>query len=761
MIICCTGIYTASGSNLDTYSNSHQSKNGSPKNTTQSYVANSSSKHQFFRKVKIILCVAIAGVVFFLFCLIVNRKITSYKKEQEETRRKAEEEPIRKELQEREAEQEKLRKQREPTLKDLKEKNQNSLTPQLVGLPNISNSCFLNTAIQPLLWTLPYVMNGGMNTIIAWGENQTGVTQAFGQLAKIAYQESKQENPDSSKTRDAVVKLKLELGKISSDLSSGRQEDSMLALTTMLEAIDEALEIEKHTTQKSISISGKQEVLSIKQIKYQAKIIERNVKNKQSSIASLFNSTHIEYIQCLTCYNFQYLTVKRERELKLYSSNPNNNQPITKLEEGIQGYQQAYFLKKSSFHFFCDRCKKASEMLSKQQKIMIPPNLLILDVDRFNTNNDNSSKYTHKISYPLDDLHVAGESYELIAVLLHLGDTSSFGHYISFVKNMGTDRWWKLDDSKASRVSQNVVKDLSTYNSDYGSSTPTGFIYKRKGFTNLDNLGKKTRKVRLSLIDSSLRRLDFSKSGKEWVEDEEDMGKLWSKVHKKITQALYGLVIQKLSDLKNRIQYSQEEFNHAFSQINKKFKEKEYRDQKDHPILFPILAQLLTEINQFRLYLNDPHKDKLLSSSENQNKNPRSLKDNQEWVARYKKLVNHIIENLESINNKKKDDNKEDQLIEAQDNFVPLNGAFQNKLLALKKLIIREAVREDLNQDRLANALNNQNIILAIYRAIYSGIKEKKYLEEHDDQEKLYAYLDLIDHGLRTIGYGTIDLGQE
>jgi len=51
----------------------------------------------------------------------------------------------------------------------------------------------------------------------------------------------------------------------------------------------------------------------------------------------------------------------------------------------------------------------------------------------------------------------------LFAVIVHAGKNSHSGHYISYVRNVNKNEWWKMDDARVTRASSNEVMSAEAY----------------------------------------------------------------------------------------------------------------------------------------------------------------------------------------------------------------------------------------------------------------------------------------------------------
>ncbi|XLR21624.1 hypothetical protein S83_049524 [Arachis hypogaea] len=121
--------------------------------------------------------------------------------------------------------------------------------------------------------------------------------------------------------------------------------------------------------------------------------------------------------------------------------------------------------------FKCDSCK---EEVSMEKQIMLDqtPSIATFHLKRFKTDGTYVEKIDKHVNFPLElDLQPYTIShqnnnvplkYELYAVVVHIGFSSTSGHYFSFVRS-APDTWHKLDDSKVTMVSEESVLSEEAY----------------------------------------------------------------------------------------------------------------------------------------------------------------------------------------------------------------------------------------------------------------------------------------------------------
>jgi len=116
-------------------------------------------------------------------------------------------------------------------------------------------------------------------------------------------------------------------------------------------------------------------------------------------------------------------------------------------------------------HIYCSNCKKLQGHLKKLE-IFRPPPILIVQLKRFKFSNTFRNKLTTLVEFPLYNLDLSpfvtdqqkfleeqgvNLKYDLYGIVNHYGSLS-FGHYVSIVKNLEENKWYKYDDSARMQV---------------------------------------------------------------------------------------------------------------------------------------------------------------------------------------------------------------------------------------------------------------------------------------------------------------------
>lgn len=116
-------------------------------------------------------------------------------------------------------------------------------------------------------------------------------------------------------------------------------------------------------------------------------------------------------------------------------------------------------------HIYCSNCKKLQGHLKKLE-IFRPPPILIVQLKRFKFSSTFRNKLTTLVEFPLYNLDLStfvtdqqkfleeqgiNLKYDLYGIVNHYGSLS-FGHYVSIVKNLEENKWYKYDDSARMQV---------------------------------------------------------------------------------------------------------------------------------------------------------------------------------------------------------------------------------------------------------------------------------------------------------------------
>ncbi|XP_057783867.1 ubiquitin carboxyl-terminal hydrolase 17 [Salvia miltiorrhiza] len=145
----------------------------------------------------------------------------------------------------------------------------------------------------------------------------------------------------------------------------------------------------------------------------------------------------------------------------------------------------------------CNRCK-SYEKAKKKLTVLEAPNVLTVVLKRFRSGN--FEKLSKLIRFPevlnlLPYMSGMGDKYpiyHLYAVVVHLGVMNGVysGHYVSYVKNF-QGHWFRIDDSRVSRVDLETVLSEEAYILFYARHSPRGASFVRNSNMYSDGKTKK------------------------------------------------------------------------------------------------------------------------------------------------------------------------------------------------------------------------------------------------------------------------------
>ena len=122
----------------------------------------------------------------------------------------------------------------------------------------------------------------------------------------------------------------------------------------------------------------------------------------------------------------------------------------------------------------CPVCKSLQNA-TKRLSVTVAPRILIVTIKRFDIF---GRKITKRIRYPSTfnfktfmDAHIDAKSknvgdeiYDLYGVVIHVGGSTSSGHYFAYCKNMTTDKWYECNDSHIGSItSESGVLNKEAY----------------------------------------------------------------------------------------------------------------------------------------------------------------------------------------------------------------------------------------------------------------------------------------------------------
>ncbi|KAM3327055.1 ubiquitin carboxyl-terminal hydrolase 20-like [Capsicum chacoense] len=181
-------------------------------------------------------------------------------------------------------------------------------------------------------------------------------------------------------------------------------------------------------------------------------------------VQQVFGGRLVSKLRCCNCghcSNTYEPLIDVSLEIKDANSLPSALESFTRVEK----------LDYPEIKYSCERCK---EQVSIEKQLMLynAPSVAVFHLKRFQNDGSIVQKVDKHISFPLElDLLPYTENiqsyneemkYDLYAVIVHAGSTSSSGHYYSFICAEPSE-WYKFDDSTISRAHEDLVLAEEAY----------------------------------------------------------------------------------------------------------------------------------------------------------------------------------------------------------------------------------------------------------------------------------------------------------
>ena len=327
-----------------------------------------------------------------------------------------------------------------------------------IGLNNIGNTCYINSAIQNLKNVYPltlYLLSNYINY------DQNGFTFKY---CKLIANLINQDTYKFFEPREFFSKLN-ELIPI---FRFGEQNDSNFCIIYILNLLEKETKNDKINFCKR-NINFNNEIEKNKFQEFQNKLHKR----RNSTIIKFFYGFQKDIYECQNCsynnYIFQGFSV-----LNLPIMNKDNKQ-INCLKEAIKYYQAPQYHNKER-GFYCPGCN--NNIIKTQSLIISCPEFLIINLKRIGEN----KFYSHKVDFPLNLIINENDKYEIKYELIGYIKQIEGGNSEAICKNFFDDIWYIYDDSVVTDLNnnKNIINKsnvIDLINNQITKDSPNAFLF--------------------------------------------------------------------------------------------------------------------------------------------------------------------------------------------------------------------------------------------------------------------------------------------
>ncbi|ESW30296.1 hypothetical protein PHAVU_002G141300 [Phaseolus vulgaris] len=297
------------------------------------------------------------------------------------------------------------------------------------GLSNLGNTCFLNAILQCFTHTVPLVQG-----IRACTHNFPCAGHMDRFCVICTFRDQVERSLAASGRTLSPLKFVNNLSYFSSGFRRYQQEDAHEFMQCALDKLERCFLDLKKT---DLNFEG------------------------DNLVQKVFGGRLISKLQCCSCGRtsdtYEPL-IDMSLEIENVDSLPSALESFTKVE-------------KIDANFRCDSCKEEVSM-EKQLMLDMTPSVAAFHLKRFKADGILVEKIDKHIEFPLElDLQpytISNQNndvlvkYDLYAIVVHTGFSSTSGHYFCFVRS-GPDTWHKLDDLMVTEVSGDSVLSQEAY----------------------------------------------------------------------------------------------------------------------------------------------------------------------------------------------------------------------------------------------------------------------------------------------------------
>ncbi|XP_010677233.2 ubiquitin carboxyl-terminal hydrolase 19 [Beta vulgaris subsp. vulgaris] len=309
--------------------------------------------------------------------------------------------------------------------------------PVGAGLANLGNTCFLNAILQCFTHTVPFVEG-----LLSLKHEASSHGDEF--CVICAVREQIEHSLAYSGRVISPSNLVDNLSNISSFFQRYQQEDAHEFLQCLSDKLDRSWS------------------------KYEASANDASGPNNlplpdDPLVNQIFGGRLVSQVRCCKCgHNSDTYEPLIDLSLEI--------EEVDSLENALKSFTKVESIEDTE-KFTCDSCKEQVQV-EKQLMLYQAPSVAAFHLKRFKSDGVDVEKIDKTVEYPLDlDLapYTKGSNdenenlkYELFAIVVHVGHWSTSGHYFCYIRT-SPDKWYRFDDSKVTRVYEEIALCQDAY----------------------------------------------------------------------------------------------------------------------------------------------------------------------------------------------------------------------------------------------------------------------------------------------------------
>jgi Ubiquitin carboxyl-terminal hydrolase len=330
--------------------------------------------------------------------------------------------------------------------------------PAPKGFVNVGNSCYANAALQCLLSTAlsTALMNPKSAAIFRrYSSNPNILAQGSGSVDSNEDVVKEKRRKEDRRMLENCRWLTRELRAITAEYNSPHT-------SWFSRPVVNPGNITRHPDRLSRCLRPYQQEDAHEFLRALLSTLVMNGQNRR--LSSLFDGLLESAVTCLTCHR-PSLTRDRYMDLSLDICGTH----VSSLEDALEEFTKTEMLSGDN-KVFCQKCAQ-KRAATKGLRLATAPSILVCHLKRFAFDPyGRLVRLDKKIDIPLileitpymSSLNKARPPpYELVAILVHQGQSCDSGHYLAYIKN--NNQWYKCNDSVVEPVSVNTVLEQQAY----------------------------------------------------------------------------------------------------------------------------------------------------------------------------------------------------------------------------------------------------------------------------------------------------------